>query len=821
MLICSPPILTRSGMMLLYLIALMLGATSAAQAASSNFISGDNNSLNKGIIADSYTAPPSTADDKIARIGDTATYRLNLNLSEGTTGSLTVQDFLPSGLAYVGLVGITPASGSGPFTYNVISQPTPGATGGLTWNLGDVDNPPSRDGTPVDTLVIEYQARVLSNAGISIPTANLTNTATLGYLDESGIPVIDPTRLVASDTLVVRQPGMSSIIKLGNGRTNNALDPLSLNVSTQSVLFRLEACNSGLAPAYGLQIRDDLATQLNETSLSVPVVRVGGTVLGAGDYNYVPPSSRGGSLNFILNQPVAPAQCVTISYSCGFYNDFGPNQLWNNSAAIEDYWSLPPAAGQRYNPLTSSSFYMTNLVVDEPLSNIMLAPASGTATIGEQVVYQITVPGTPVLAALDNVIVTDSLHDALAYVDATATLNGAPLAITTSQSGQNLSWSIPSIPARQQVVITLTARVDNNALANAGTVIVNNASFSSDAIAVGVVTDNSSAPLTIVEPSLAITKSVSPLTSPIAGDILTYTVNLTAASGANAATAFDSVIDDILSLGLTYVAGSARVEGAAVEPTVSGDGITIAQTLSWSGGIDINAGTSFAVTYDVRVLGTVVADQVLSNSATAHWTGLAGVSAVERTGSGTPISNDYVAGPATTSQTVTVMFVPPTLQKSVDKPLANPGDRLQYTLTLQNSMAIGLTNITLVDNLEALNMTPMFQPGSISHIVVPAGASATVSGGTLTVNNLDIAPNGSLTILFEAVLATNLASGSIVLNQAQLTGFWPVPIYSDDPTLPGSADPTRTVIPANGVVYDVMTHTPLAGVTLTLLRGAT
>ena len=61
----------------------------------------------------------------------------------------------------------------------------------------------------------------------------------------------------------------------------------------------------------------------------------------------------------------------------------------------------------------------------------------------------------------------------------------------------------------------------------------------------------------------------------------------------------------------------------------------------------------------------------------------------------------------------------------------------------------------------------------------------------------------------------------VILNQAQLTGPWLAPISSDDPNLPGSEDPTQTVIPSNGIVYDVATRTPLAGVTLTMLRAST
>ncbi len=61
----------------------------------------------------------------------------------------------------------------------------------------------------------------------------------------------------------------------------------------------------------------------------------------------------------------------------------------------------------------------------------------------------------------------------------------------------------------------------------------------------------------------------------------------------------------------------------------------------------------------------------------------------------------------------------------------------------------------------------------------------------------------------------------MVLNQAELHGPWPAPIKSDDPNVPGAANPTQTVIPANGVVYDAESRKPLGGVTLTMRLAST
>ncbi len=347
--------------------------------ATTSLIVSDNNSLTKAIIADTYVDAPSTATDKIVRIGDTATYRLTLKLGEGTNRSVKVQDVLPTGMAYDSLVGITPASGSSTFTYSVVSQPAPGATGTLTWDLGTVVNTPSNNNTPFDALIIEYKAKVLPDAGIAqAPTTSLLNTATLSYLDAGGNTVVDPARLVSSDTLTLRQPVMSPIVKLGNGAGNTAATPLNVNVATDTVHFQLRSCNTtGLAPAYSVKLTDVLASQLNETSITPPVVAVGGTTLTAGTgYTYTAPAARGGSMIFVLNTPVNPGQCVTVDYNIGFHTDFGPNQIWNNSATLNEYWSLPAQSGQKYAPTGSSQFYMTNKVSVTPLAKARGSPAA-------------------------------------------------------------------------------------------------------------------------------------------------------------------------------------------------------------------------------------------------------------------------------------------------------------------------------------------------------------------------------------------------------------------------------------------------------------
>ncbi len=129
--------------------------------------------------------------------------------------------------------------------------------------------------------------------------------------------------------------------------------------------------------------------------------------------------------------------------------------------------------------------------------------------------------------------------------------------------------------------------------------------------------------------------------------------------------------------------------------------------------------------------------------------------------------------------------------------VATPGDTIRYTLRVENAGGSDITGFSIVDELDALNAIPAFQPGSLNVVTVPAGATdnsdpngGTAGTGLLDIGNLSIGgPGEVLLIEFEVVLAPVLANGSYVLNQSQaLYGGSPLAI-SDDPNVNGPADP--------------------------------
>ncbi len=130
--------------------------------------------------------------------------------------------------------------------------------------------------------------------------------------------------------------------------------------------------------------------------------------------------------------------------------------------------------------------------------------------------------------------------------------------------------------------------------------------------------------------------------------------------------------------------------------------------------------------------------------------------------------------------------------------VATPGDTLRYTLRIENAGNSPLDSFDIVDELDSLNATPMFQAGTLNVTQLPPGAddsNTNANGGAagtgmLDIRNLSIGGLGEeITIEFEVQLAPVIANDSIVLNQSQATSLGYTVAVSDDPYINGAADP--------------------------------
>jgi uncharacterized repeat protein (TIGR01451 family) len=153
---------------------------------------------------------------------------------------------------------------------------------------------------------------------------------------------------------------------------------------------------------------------------------------------------------------------------------------------------------------------------------------------------------------------------------------------------------------------------------------------------------------------------------------------------------------------------------------------------------------------------------------------------------------------------------------------ASPGDILRYTIRVSNSGPVGLSSVSIVDELDRLNTLPAFAPGSLDLVDVPAGADITgtsaVGGaagtGRVDVSNLSIGAQGeadaTVVVTFEIRLAPVITSGTVVLNQAEIVSAHLNPTYSDDPNVPGDANPTETRI-TSAPAFEVLKTSTVLG----------
>ena len=72
--------------------------------------------------------------------------------------------------------------------------------------------------------------------------------------------------------------------------------------------------------------------------------------------------------------------------------------------------------------------------------------------------------------------------------------------------------------------------------------------------------------------------------------------------------------------------------------------------------------------------------------------------------------------------------------------VATPGDTIRYVLRIENTTDTPLSGFSIVDEIDSLNATPMFQAGSLTIVTLPAGATdnSDANGGAAGTGLIDI-----------------------------------------------------------------------------------
>jgi uncharacterized repeat protein (TIGR01451 family) len=529
-----------------------------------------------------------------------------------------------------------------------------------------------------------------------------------------------------------------------------------------------------------------------------------------------------------------------------------------------------------------------NLLIPVEKITKLNPPGQNTATVGIPFTYRLVIPvlfdpatGTVINFSgspndLHGITVWDDLNATgadLTYISHVAYWldDGTPIPHTFSNVGGLLTFDdFPIVPAGEQFVIEVTAVLDDSPANVVGTQFVNTAKWDFGRLIDGVFYEplpgewGISPPMTIAAPVLVATKS-GPATMNLGqwGDftIDVQNVGLTEAWNVTirdllpdgATGGMCSLTPDILSVqvfaadGVTPVAGKGPLaQGSGYTRTYSGaPGCQLDITLLTAAGT-LGPNERLIIRYRTQLDADTQDGIALTNVAGAIQWFNGDSSNPDRQPYARTLTNGTEGTPDhEDAHTVTVALTGYFFEKTVANmtsganpaATASPGDTLRYTLRLRSADET-LANVRIVDDLDALNAAPVFVPGTLALVTVPAGAdvsatSATGGGsgtGIIDVRNLNLAAGGDVVIQFDIRLASTLSNGTVVTNQSSLRlSDGTVFAASDDPNVNGAAnpdvagdeDPTRVTIVSAAAFRVHKISTDLTGDPNVLLAGET
>ena len=555
-----------------------------------------------------YTAPVSetvtaseidltlTKDDGGITAVPLQTYAYSLtirNIGNVNATGVTVTDTVPPHTTFAG------PSGPGAWSCGV------GAAAGTvcTLTVGDL--------APAGSVALVFSVTV--DASLPVTVDQTSNTARVDGLNE---PVLlqgnnsdtEITPLTAAPDLTIDKDDGLTVVAPGTPLAyiltfDNVGDQDAAGVTITDVVPLYTTFNpAGSTPGW--------SCVPNNNPLGVCTFTVGGLAVGAG--------------------PLAVTFAVDIDSSI----PVGVNLIGNTASIADDGTN-----GGDQTPADNSDDDVDNLVtlpntdLTKTLFDTSQLHTSGlNAAIGEILTYRLEIT-VPAGGTMNSATLTDTLDPGLALVDCVA-ISGPGLTFTaacnppTNPTVGPLPPGDPALENQGRRIVFDLGNVSNPGLINATltidyTVVVldSAANVRAATMANAVVLEwtggtltETSPDVTLVEPTLTLTKTAAPTSGP-PGTPITFTLTIGQVAASDSA-AFDLLLEDVIPVGLTYIPGSLTVIGGPLYTTDETGAPTL--LVRWDGfGLGETATVQFQAT-----LGNLGAGNGVTNTARLEWTSL-------------------------------------------------------------------------------------------------------------------------------------------------------------------------------------------------------
>ena len=624
-------------------------------------------------------------------IGVRKNFQLVITLPEGNINNLVIGDDLfaaaglPANAAYVlennagfdisyVFQNIASINGAAPAETAFLGFPADGATGAVSWNIGNVVTDRENDAatnavTPL--IVINYFARINNDLNTDENDAML-NAASAAYVNgENGGPATAGP--VAAPQVTVQEPLLTGTKTFTNVTPGKLATDLPDGGDT--IEYVLTLTNNGSSTAYDTNIVDTLPAELALDPGFVPTATIGGVAVAG--FVPAPAGAPGGPLVWgrgngddTLDIPPGAGQQLVLTYRVVLQDTVLAALPLNNSALADwtslDGVSVDERTGAGCPVITAPNDYCSAPIIavvsssdNNAIAKTRLAdtsPALAAANdvrIGDVIDYELRL--TLQEGSSPAVVVNDVLPQGLAFEEVVA-INGdtaAPYAAAAPFSHADVAAAgitvignpalgpstvrftlgdivnaADNVAANDDFVIVYRARVLNLVHPQVNTInLLNTGNLDYTTAAGPAVTETDNETVVVLQPNLSVTKTAAPANGDNiidANELIDYTVDIT---NNGTAPAYDTELRDIIPLGLRN--GGATITMISTQLVVAAtplpniaplyDPVTGIATWNFDSGVanqyNIPPGDTLRIVYRVQAEPDIGAGLTMTNAA--------------------------------------------------------------------------------------------------------------------------------------------------------------------------------------------------------------
>lgn len=473
-------------------------------------------------------AATKTANTINATVGDTITYTVTVNNTGNYGADVILTDPISSATSFV------------PNSVIINGSPAPGADPSTGIDIGMVNT----------TTVVMFS--VVLN---SLPPGQLlTNQASFTY------------SYTLPDSRAFTGSFVSNTLSIPTSSPDLAVvksTPVSDAVVGDTITYSIVVTNNGIANVNNVVLTDIVPAGASFVASSV-------TVNGAARPAANPETG-------ILLNTIAPSGSVTVAFNIHVNALPTSGQLSNRSSVT---FTSGAFSGSAFSNTVVTPVY-------QPILSLVKSANTSNATVGDTVVYTMTVQNTGNLDA--SVTIVDTVPTGTSFVPNSVQINGVP------QPGSNPTTGIVvgTVPAGATVVIAVSLEVTVDALPSPqelrNQATANYTYSPPDGRLLNGSVQSNVVVIPVSAPNVNVVKTADVIDA-VVGDTITYTIVIT---NSGLETVNNVIMIDQIPVGTQFVAGSVTVNGSP-RPTANP-----------SGGINVNsiaAGTSATVTFAVKVV---------------------------------------------------------------------------------------------------------------------------------------------------------------------------------------------------------------------------